>query len=40
MKKILLYNWNTLDSNEGGGVAVYHKNIIKELKKNKNLKIS
>jgi len=39
MKNIVFYNWNSLDSKRGGGVAVYQKNIIKELKKRSDIKI-
>lgn len=31
MKKILYYNWTPLDSSEGGGVAVYQRNLINSL---------
>ena len=31
MKKILYYNWTPLDSSEGGGVAVYQRNLIDSL---------
>ena len=31
MKKILYYNWMPLDSPDGGGVAVYQRNLINSL---------
>lgn len=31
MKKILYYNWTPLDSPDGGGVAVYQRNLINSL---------
>ncbi len=40
MTNILYYNWtHFLDNNKAGGVGVYQKNIIDELKKCKNYKI-
>lgn len=31
MKTIVFYNWTELDSNDGGGVGVYMKNIVSKL---------
>ena len=38
-RTILYYNWNSLDSSDGGGVNVYQKNIINTLKENKEYNI-
>jgi len=38
-KKILFYNWDYLDGNEGGGVTVYSRNLISNLRKDKNYEI-